>query len=238
MPTPRLKPRPALATQSRKDWKDHPLAISVAVAVATSVFFMTVVVPLRVDLLTLKLERLKELSESAVSTAKELERVKLELAETRAALQASLLKAPFRDRSIYPLNFDAVVIGTPESELINRYPDGEWNEERDYYSVKAKVDGVVRGGTYYLQRSGGQRKVSHILFHLSEGEKAGTDLTRKHLLASFGEPDATSRRKQLWKATDREWVTLNSSSYYLTGSFVVYAANSSYLTDFFGLSER
>lgn len=204
---------------------------------ATSVFFMTVVIPLRVDLLTLKLERLTELSVSAASTAKELERVKLELAETRAALQASLLKTPFRDRSVYPMNFDAVVIGTPESELISRYPDGEWNEERDYYSVKVKVDGVVRGGTYYLQRSGGQSKVSHILFLLNEGEKAGTSLTRKHLLASFGEPDATSRRKQLWKATDREWVTLGPSGY-LTGSYAVLAANSSYLTEFFGLSKR
>lgn len=237
MPTPRFKPRPALATQSPKDWKDHPLAIAVAVAVATSVFFMTVVVPLRVDLLTSKLDRLTELSESAASTAKELELVKQELAKTRAALQASLLKAPFHGRSIYPLNFDEAVIGTPESELISRYPGGEWDEERAYYSVKAKVDGVVSEAAYYFKRSGEQSHVSHILFHLNEGEKAGTDLTRRHFLASFGEPDATSRRDQLWKATDREWVVLNAAGY-LTGAYRVYAANDVVPTVLFGLSKR
>lgn len=198
---------------------------------------MTVVVPLRVDLLTAKVERLTELSTSAASTAQELERVKRELAEARGALQASLRKSPFKDRSVYPLGFDEVVIGTPETELISRYPGGEWDEEHAYYSVSAKVDGAVEEGTYYLTKSGGQSNVSHILFHLASGEKAGTDLTRKHLLASFGEPDATRRSDKLWKATDREWVTLDAENQ-ISGTYRVYAANAAIPKYLFGLSKR
>jgi len=199
---------------------------------------MTVVVPLRVDLLTAKVERLTELSTSAASTAKELERVKQDLAEARAALQASLQKSPFQGRSVYPIEFDEVVIGTPAAELISRYPDGEWDEEHAYYSVKAKVGGVVTSGTYYFTQSGGQGNVSHILFHLANGEKAGTELTRKHLLANFGEPAATRRSDMLWKATDREWVTLDAGSNLLSGSYTVYASNSRLPTYIFGLSKR
>lgn len=225
MPTPRFKPRPQMGTQSRKDWKDHPLAIAVVVAVGTAVFFMTVVVPLRVDLLTAKVERLTELSTNSASIAKELERTKRELAEVRAALQTSLLKSPFQNRSVYPLGFDEVVIGTPVAELISRYPDGTWDEERAYYSVKAKFDAVVTEGTYYFTETGGKGKVSQILFHLASGEKAGTDLARKHFLANFGEPDATRRRRMFWRATDREWVTLDAPNGSLPGAYRVYAAN-------------
>jgi hypothetical protein len=141
-----------MGTQSRKDWKDHPLAIAVVVAVGTAVFFMTVVVPLRVDLLTAKVERLTELSTNSASIAKELERTKQELAEARAALQTSLLKSPFQNKSVYPLGFDEVVIGTPVAELISRYPNGTWDEERAYYSVEAKFDAVVTGGGLLLHR--------------------------------------------------------------------------------------
>lgn len=237
MPTPRFKPRSVNGSKPHKDWKDHPLAIAVAVAAGTAVFFMTVVVPLRVDLLTSKVERLTELSASAASTAKELERIKRELTETRAVLQGTLLKSPFHGKSVYPLGFDEVVIGTPEAELISRYPGGEWDEERAYYSVKAKVDGVVTEGTYYFTKSGGQNNVSLILFHLEGEEKAGVDLTRKHFLASFGEPDAIRRSDKLWKATDREWVTLDEKSY-LSGTYSVYAANASIPTHLFGLAKR
>lgn len=238
MPTPKFKPRPTMGTQSRKDWKDHPLAIAVVVAVGTAVFFMTVVVPLRVDLLTAKVEHLTELSTNAASTAKELVGAKRELAEARAALQASLLKSPFQGRSVYPLGFDEVVIGTPVAELTSRYPDGKWDEERAYYSVDSKVDGVVTGAAYYFTENGGKGKVSHILFHLVSNDKAGTDLTRKHFLANFGEPDATRRRRLLWKATDREWVTLDAPIDLLPGVYRVYAVNAASPTYEFDLSKR
>ncbi|MCY1212683.1 hypothetical protein D9M72_244220 [compost metagenome] len=238
MPTPKFKPRPQMGTQSRKDWKDHPLAIAVVVAVGTAVFFMTVVVPLRVDLLTAKVERLAELSANSASIAKELERTKRELAEVRAALQTSLLKSPFQDRSVYPLGFDEVVIGTPVAELISRYPDGTWDEERAYYSVNAKFDAVVTGGTYYFTERGGKGKVSQILFHLASGEKAGTDLARKHFLTNFGEPDATRRRSMFWRATDREWVTLDAPHDPLPGAYRVYAVNAAAPTYEFDLLKR
>lgn len=238
MPTPKFKPRPPSSAQSRKDWKDHPLAVAVVVAVGTAVFFMTVVVPLRVDLLTAKVERLTELSTNAAATAKELEDARRDLAATRGALQATLLKSPFQGRSIYPVGFDEVVIGTSVAELVKRYPDGKWDEDRTYYSVNAKVDGVVMGAAYYFTERGDKGKVSQILFHLASGEKAGTDLARKHFLASFGEPSATRRRSVLWKATDREWVTLDAPIDPLPGSYRVFAANAATPTYEFGLSTR
>ena len=229
MPTPRFKSRPAVKNKSPTDWKDHPLAIAVVVAVGTSVFFMTVVIPLRVDLLTARVERLTELNASALSISNELERTKRELSETHAALQASLQKTPFQGRSVYPIGFDAVVIGTAKADVVSRYPSGEWDEEHAYYSVKSKVDGIVRQATYYYSDG----KVSMILFFLSGGEKAGTDIVRKHFLTTFGEPDATRRRDMFWKATNREWVVVEANS----EMYKVKASNSLVELIYFGLKK-
>lgn len=223
MPTPRFKSRPVVKNKSSKDWKDHPLSIAVVVAVGTSVFFMTVVIPLRVDLLTAKVDRLTELSANAASIANELERTKRELSETRTALQAYLQNSPFQGKSVYPIGFDEVVIGTAKADVISRYPNGEWDAEKSYYAVRSSVDGIVEGATYYYTNE----KVSLILFHLAGREKAGADIARKHFLAAFGEPVATRRKDMFWKATDREWVTLddvNLSS--LSDSYSVHASGS------------
>ena len=193
---------------------------------------MTVVIPLRVDLLTTKIERLTELSASSAATVKELEHVKRELAETRAAMQASLQKSPFQGQSVYPIGFDDVVIGTPVTELTSRYPDGEWDEERAYYSVTAKTDGVVSAGTYYFTETGSNGKVAHILFHLAYNNGAASNLIQKHFFATFGEPNAIRRKNRLWKATRREWITLDSLTY------SVYAANAPTPTYEFDLAEK
>lgn len=233
MLTPRFKSRPVNKNKSTSDWKDHPLSIAVVVAVGTSVFFMTVVIPLRVDLLTAKVDRLTELSASALSISNELERTKRELTESRAALQASLQKSPFQGGSVYPIGFDAVVIGTAKADVVNRYSNGKWDEENAYYSVKSKVDGVVRSATYYFT----DEKVSLILFHLEGGEKAGAELVRKHLLATFGEPDATRRKDMLWKATKREWVTVEGRGEIISGLYRVSASNYGVLVIQFGLDK-
>ena len=233
MPTPRFKSRPAVKNKSPTDWKDHPLSIAVAVAVGTSVFFMTVVIPLRVDLLTAKVERLTELSANALSISNELEYTKRELSETYAALQANLQNSPFQGKSVYPIGFDAVVIGTDKDDVVSRYPNGKWNEGNTYYSVKSKVDGIIRAATYYYK----DEKVSMILFYLEGGKKAGTDIVIKHFLATFGEPNATLRKEVFWKATDREWVTVDAEVKNISGSYIVSASSSEVLLLKFGLRE-
>lgn len=232
MLTPRFKSRPAVKNKLAKNWKDHPLAIAVVVAVGTSIFFMTVVIPLRVDLLTAKVERLTEINASALSISNELERTKQALSETRVALQATLQKAPFQGRTVYPIGYDAVVIGTVKADVVSRYPNGEWDEENSYYSVKSELNGIVRGATYYFD----EEKVSLILFHLEGREKAGSSIVRKHFLTTFGEPDGTRRKDMFWKATDREWVVVKAEGEY-TGTYTVHVSNSKAMLIEFGLKK-
>lgn len=232
MLTPRFKSRPAVKNKSAKNWKDHPLAIAVVVAVGTSVFFMTVVIPLRVDLLTAKVERLTEINASALSINNELERTKQELSETRAALQATLQKSPFQGRSVYPIGYDAVVVGTVKADVVSRYPSGKWDEENSYYSVKSELNGIVREAAYYFDKE----KVSMILFLLEGREKAGSNIVRKHFLTTFGEPDGTRRKDMFWKATDREWVIVEAERGVI-GTYTVQASNSKATLIKFGLTQ-
>lgn len=225
MPTPRFKQRRSVEPPVQKSWKDHPLMIAVACSAATAVFFMTVVVPLRVDLLTTKLERLTELTTTAAETAQQLEVAKRDLAAARATLEITLSKSPFNAYSIYPLGLDAAVVGTSVNELVQRYPNGKWDEENSYYSVDAPIKGVVKSATHYFTGEGDKRKVNHILYLLAGGENAGVEIVYRHILGNFGEPDAVRRKIGLWKISAREWVKMDMEGTVLPGSYHVYAAN-------------
>ncbi|WP_343740442.1 hypothetical protein [Delftia tsuruhatensis] len=190
---------------------------------------MTVVIPLRVDLLAAKVERLTELSSNAGSISNELVRTKQELAEARAALQANLKKSSFQGESVYPIGFDDVVIGTPKADVIARYPEGKWDEDNLRYSVRSRFEGIINTATYFYSED----KVSTILFHIDWQDQIGAEIVRKHLLATFGVPDAIRKRDMFWKATKREWISFSPD---YGGAYRVYASNSPGLINYFGLA--
>ena len=103
---------------------------------------MTVVLPLRVDLLTTKVERLTTTAAEAMATAKKLEKIEKELAEARTAQRLATIGNPFAGRSVYPLGLDQAILGTPISVLLKRYPVGKWDEDHSYYSVHGASAGV------------------------------------------------------------------------------------------------
>lgn len=235
MQTPRFKPQRHVQDSQRgqsRDWKDSRLVVAAVATASTAVFFMTVVLPLRVDLLTAKVERLTDVTANAMATAEKLERVEKHLAEALAAQRLATAKSPFSGRSVYPLGLDLVVLGTPVAELVKRHPDGTWDEDKTYFSVAKSDSEGVTGATYYFDNAGDRRKVNFILFHLKGGDPTVDEILRKHFLTTFGEPNLARRQSALWKATDREWVVIKPYSV-LGGSFLIYPPGSTMaLSDF------
>lgn len=207
-----------------RDWKDHPLVVAVIAAASTAVFFMTVVLPLRVDLLTSKVERLTATAAEAMATAEKLEKTEKELADARAAQLLATTNTPFAGRSIYPIGFDQVVIGTPVDLVVKRYSHGKWDDDYSYYSITNAESGVVTGATYYFDGKGDKRTVKFILYHLKSPGLTFSQLVHRHFLATFGEPLVGRRNKMLWKATDKEWVTLET---FIAPTYHVYPAGHS-----------
>jgi hypothetical protein len=236
MPTP-IKPIRRAEHQSTrgKDWKDHPLVVAVIAAVSTAVFFMTVVLPLRVDLLTSKVERLSTTASEAMTTAEKLERVEKDLTESSAALRLATMKSPFAERSVYPLGLDKAVPGTPVLSLVQRYPNGKWGEENSYYTVAGLENGVVHAATYYFDGIGDKRTVVFVMFHIGLSNSSAGEIVSKHFLETFGEPITGRRGARLWKATPHEWVVVDAGA----RTYHVYQAGYGMaLLDFDGVNKK
>lgn len=211
MPTPsKLIQRPPQQTTSKRDWKDHPLIVAVIAAASTAVFFMTVVVPLRVDLLTSKVERLTSTAAEAMAVAEKLEKAEKELADARLAQKLATQRNPFTGRSVYPIGLDRAVLGTPVNAVLELYPRGEWDDDSEYYSVASLENSVVKEATFYFDGKGDKRVVRSVLFFFAGVNSISDEIVYKHFLSTFGEPIKGKRKAILWKATDREWVVQRS----------------------------
>lgn len=211
MPIPsKLIRYPPQQITSKRGWKDHPLIVAVIAAASTAVFFMTVVVPLRVDLLTSKVERLTSTATEAVATAEKLEKAEKALAEARSAQKLATQRNPFAGRSVYPIGLDRAVLGTPVNAVLERYPSGKWDEDSSYYSVANLENSVVREAVFYFDGKGDKRVVRSVLFFFAGVDNISDEIVYKHFLSTFGEPIKGKRKAILWKATDREWVVQRS----------------------------
>lgn len=174
-------------------------------AAGTATLFATVIMPLSNTLLTNKIEKLTELSAGAANTAGELEKVKKELAASRADERLAVMKSPFIPGSVYPLGLDSVIIGTPAQEILTRLPGAKWDEDNQYITYDVTDENAVFSqAAYYFDKN---RKVSAILYQFRDRE-AGAELVKKLMLTGFGEPYAQKKHKTLWKINDHEWATL------------------------------
>jgi len=212
MPKPLERPSQRQRNQLKSDWKDHPLVVAALSVAGTATLFASVVMPLSNSVLNAKVEKLTEVSANAVATAEELERTKRDLINARAALMQATAKAPFVNRSIYPVGLDDVVIGSTVDDLLKRVPNAKRpEEESSYFSVQFPDHGTFSGAAYYLDDKK-PRRIRSILFHLRD-EKIGGEAIQKYLRTTFGEPSKRRKRHDvLWIATPREWVSLEFTS--------------------------
>ncbi|WP_284427874.1 hypothetical protein, partial [Acidovorax sp. SUPP1855] len=158
----------------------------------------------RGSLLTNRLEKLTELSANAGAIAEELEKIKKELAKSRAELSIATMKSPLVAGSAYPLGLDSIVIGTSVNEVQKRLPGVTWDPEVGYIPYRIKNGSVFSGATYYFDS---KLNVSAILYHFRDSEM-GSELVQKLMLTGFGEPIAQKKDNFLWKLSNREWVSI------------------------------
>lgn len=220
---PLERPSSRIRPQTQKEWKDHPLVVAALSVAGTATLFATVVMPLSNSLLNTKVEKLTEVSANASATAEELVRTKRELTAAQAAFNQVVGKSPLANGSVYPVGADDVVIGTTADDVLRRLAGAKWDEDVFYISAPFKNHPVFSGAAYYFE--GKDKRVSAILYHFHSSESI-SETVRKYLLTTFGEPTKIKKRSFLWRATAREWVSLEGQLNSIPHSYSYYVYKS------------
>lgn len=178
----------------------------------------TVVLPVANSALTAKLERLAPAEEQITKLTKELDEAKKRatLAESVAAM--AIAKTPFLPGSVYPSGADKILIGSTRNQLIETYPSGSWDEDKDYYTA---TTGHPHFGqiTYYFMGSPNKNNVTTILFHSNHDSPLKNEEIKQRFRVLFGAPNATGKRgRTWWKATPRESIEMENEDRYLVTS--------------------
>lgn len=203
-------PKP-LGQEPRKEngsWQEHPIAVAAITACATSVFFVTVVMPIwnkkeinRVEELETKLAplesgmgELKKSLEGKIDAA-HAERNLLEnqISAMRLELEKLRRENMFQGGIPYPAGYREIKVGDSVDRVREIYKQQINEDLEDWISISLGGSSFFSSITFYKSDDG--KKVTHLLFHLKAGpgDKVPSEVMYAKVVAYAGNPDFVAK---------------------------------------------
>jgi hypothetical protein len=193
------------ATNSTRSfyWRDHPVIVAAFAAAGTftlTVFaFKEIIIPTQIADINNKIRDLPSLERNIRDLTKTNDKHLQVIDSLRRQLETLQQKDLFLAGDPVPTTINKVRIGQPISDVDKYFTTAtiEKNEEYGFWSVDFGF-GVIRQATYYFDEKNKERKISHVLYWLSDEMKLSDNFLHDRLVEALGQP-TKSPRKDLYE---------------------------------------
>jgi hypothetical protein len=185
---------------SSASWKDNSLVVAIGTAVATSTFFMAVILPINTALLNNQLADLRNIKLQKAESDKKISSLEKKLTESDRKLQIAQHANLFPLGSPYPVGLSTIRVRDPITFVSKEFLDSVIDRKNEYclesegcMSVKAN-HGVIHRITYYFDEKSKDKPITHIVYSLGYPTKFGDSFLQEKLIEALGKPTSKPRK--------------------------------------------